>query len=66
MYLIANAHWEPGDFELPRLDQGRWRRFVDTGLLGDEAITEAVGQSPLDNQCSYHVGSRSVVVLIAG
>jgi isoamylase len=66
MYLIANAHWEPGDFELPRLDHGRWHRFVDTGLPGDEAITEAVGQSPLDDPCSYHVGGRSVVVLIAG
>jgi glycogen operon protein len=66
IYLIANAHWEPVDFELPRLDQGEWHRFVDTALSGDEAITEAVGQSPLDDSCSYHVGSRSVVVLIAG
>lgn len=66
MFLIANAHWEPKEFELPRLESRHWLRFVDTNYQGDEAITELDKMRPLNEQCVYHVGSRSIAVLMAG
>ncbi len=65
LYLIANTHGEPHDFELPRLDGRQWRRFVDTSLEGDEAIRESGHFVQLGNQQSYLVRERSVVVLVA-
>ena len=65
LYLIANTHGEPHDFELPRLDDRQWGRFVDTSLEGDEAIREACHFIQLGNQQSYLVRERSVVVLVA-
>ena len=65
LYLIANTHGEPHDFELPSLHARQWRRFVDTSLEGDEAILEPGQFVQLGNQRSYRVGERSVVVLVA-
>jgi len=31
-HLILNAYWEPLEFELPSLQSGVWRRWIDTGL----------------------------------
>ncbi len=66
VYLIANAYWDALDFELPVARKGMWCRFVDTGLPGDDAITEPSNPYPLDRSHVYRVEGRSVVVLIEG
>ncbi len=65
IYLIANSHHESQPFELPVLVNRHWRRFVDTSLEGDEAIIEGQNQPRLDNQRSYRVDGRTVVVLLS-
>jgi isoamylase len=65
IYLIANGYGEHHDFELPRLDNRLWCRFVDTSLDGDEAIFSGGLMPQLGNQHSYRMKDRSVVVLIA-
>ncbi len=64
LYLIANNHNEAFDFELPKLDGSQWCRFADTSLNGDEAIVECEHLPQLDNQRSYRVNGRTVVVLV--
>jgi glycogen operon protein len=65
IYLIANAHWEPHAFELPRLPPGRsWWRFVDTGLEPPNDAAEPGAEDVLSAQRSYRVGPRSTVVLV--
>jgi glycogen operon protein len=65
LYLVANAHWEGVEVELPACsDDRRWSRFVDTSLDPPEEILEE-GQRPvLEDQRSYPVGPRTVVVLV--
>jgi isoamylase len=65
IFLIANAHWEAHDFELPPLDEGAWCGFVDTGKAGDEAIQELDTLKPLLDSHRYRVESRGMVVLVA-
>ena len=65
IYLIANSYNEAHEFELPRLDGLQWSRFVDTWLEGDEAIADLGFMHQLNNQHSYRVNGRSVVVLVA-
>ena len=66
IFLMANAHWEAHDFELPHLDEGAWCVFVDTGKAGDEAIRELDALSPLRDSRLYRVESRGLAVLVAG
>ena len=42
MHIILNAYWEPLDFELPILKNGRenWRRWIDTALDPPHEICE--------------------------
>jgi hypothetical protein len=63
---MANAHWESRDFALPRLEDGHWRRFVDTGYAGDEAILEPESLRSVEDPSRYHLESRSIVVLVSG
>jgi len=65
LFLIANAHWEAHEFELPRAEGQRWHRFVDTALSGDQAIAEHWLSRPLESP-ACRVEARSVVVLVAG
>ena len=65
IYLMANAHWEAHDFELPAPRQGEWRRFVDTALPEEDAITEPGKPERLLVPHRYRVQDRSVVVLVA-
>jgi isoamylase len=67
VYFIFNAYWEPLEFQLPRIENGRggpWRRWVDTFL---EAPNEIVPwqEAPLVSDHTYRAGARSVVVLWA-
>jgi isoamylase len=65
IYLVANAHWEPHAFELPRLPPGRsWWRFVDTSREPPEDAAEPGAEAVMSSQRSYRVGPRSTVVLV--
>jgi isoamylase len=65
-HLILNAYCEPLDFELPVCD-GResWHRWIDTALDPPDEIVEWRKAHPVHGQ-TYHVGARSVVMLVAG
>ena len=65
LYLIANAHWEPHVFELPapRVSR-RWFRRIDTSKRPPHDICDPGNEVVLPAQNRYHVGPRSVVVLV--
>ena len=58
VYVIANAHWTPLDFELPVVPGWDWRRTVDT----NEPALET--PEPLLVPDRYRVPERTVVVLV--
>jgi isoamylase len=63
MYLALNAYWEPLDFELPHLDNGRqWRRWIDTSLDSPQDIVPFQEAPPITDP-TYHAGPRSVAML---
>lgn len=65
IYLIANAHWQSHTFELPTLSVSkRWFRSVDTMKDTPNDICELSKEVLLENQRCYHVGPRSVVILV--
>ena len=67
-HIIANAYWEPLEFELPSIaDGGRapWRRWIDTFLDAPHDIVEWE-RAPLLSRATYRAEPRSVVVLFAG
>jgi glycogen operon protein len=61
-HLILNAYWEPLEFELPRLESGTWRRWIDTALDSPNDIVPWDEASPLTGT-AYRVTERSVVML---
>jgi isoamylase len=66
-HLILNAYWEPLEFELPPVGNGRanpWRRWIDTGLASPNEIMEWQ-MAPETEGFSYRSKARSVVVLFA-
>jgi isoamylase len=65
-YLIANAYWEPLDFELPAPppERGSWRRWIDTALDSPSDIVEWDAARPVDGG-RYRASPRSVAVLLA-
>ena len=60
-YLLANAYWEPLEFELPTT--ARWKRLVDTSLDAPEDLAEE-DEAPYVLTPTYKAGPRSVVILI--
>ena len=66
-HVILNAYWEPLEFELPILSDGKanWRRWIDTGLDSPREICEWNAEEPVAGT-TYRATPRSVVVLIAG
>jgi isoamylase len=66
-HLILNAYWEPLEFELPPVIDGRrpWRRWIDTFLESPQDIVEWE-RAPVVPGHSYRLGPRSVVVLFSG
>ena len=66
IYIILNMYWEKQIFELPRLNLNeKWYLFADTGKPEGKEITDVGKEILLKNQLSYHVGERSVVILVA-
>src|SRR5262249_49684418 len=67
VHLMFNAYWQPLDFDLARaIDRSeiQWRRWIDTALDSPDDICEWKDAPPHGGH-SYHVESRSVVVLVA-
>jgi glycogen operon protein len=61
-HVIANAYWEPLEFELPAATGGAWRRWIDTALAPPNDIV-AWQSAPAIPGRAYRAGARSVVVL---
>jgi glycogen operon protein len=63
LLVVANAHWEPADIQLPEpASRLGWRRVVDTSLPSPNDIVS----SPRDRSAvaaRYLVAARSVIVL---
>jgi glycogen operon protein len=64
VHMILNSYREPLDFELPRLDGGSWRRWIDTSLDSPYDIVSWRDAPPIAD-ARYRAGARSVVVLFA-
>ena len=65
-HLMLNAYWEPLEFQLPRLEDGRpWRRWIDTALDSPADIVPWKEATPVVGE-SYRAEPRSVVMLLAG
>ena len=63
IYLIANAHWEQHEFELPILPGWAWTRAIDTSLAPPLDIADP--EEPEVVEISrYRVNPRTVVVLV--
>jgi glycogen operon protein len=63
IYVLANAHWDAAECELPRLTSGAWRRFADTFLAAPHDVAD-VGHEIEIQQDKYIVNPRSVVILV--
>ena len=65
-HIILNAYWEPLEFELPILKDGKenWRRWIDTALDPPHEICEWNAEQAVAGT-TYRAGARSMVVLIA-
>ena len=62
-HLILNGYWEPLDFELPLMSEGKpWRRWIDTSLPSPKDIVEWQA-SPAVSGSVYHASPQSVVML---
>jgi len=62
-YFIFSAYWEPLEFELPPVGNGKpWSRWIDTSLDSPNDIVPWQ-ESPAVTEQVYQAGPRSVVVL---
>jgi isoamylase len=66
VHIILNAYWEPLEFEIPVLKNGKqhWRLWIDTALEPPNDICEWNQEQPVLGT-AYRAAARSVVVLIA-
>jgi glycogen operon protein len=61
-HLMLNAFWAPLEFELPQIERGKWRRWLDTSLDSPDDIV-AWEAAPEVASERYRVADRSVVML---
>jgi isoamylase len=64
IYMIANAHWEAHEFELPVTPGWEWTRSVDTSLHAPMDIADPGEPQTAIEPLRYRAGPRSVVVLL--
>lgn len=62
-HLILNAYWEALEFELPRLENRTWKRWIDTSRDSPDDIVPWESAIPVDSEI-YSSMPRSVVMLI--
>ena len=67
LHLIANAYWEPLQFEIPATGEGYepWQRIIDTFLDSPDDIC-GWDVAPEIEDSTYLVHARSVVLLVSG
>lgn len=63
-HLILNAYEEPLNFELPEIEGGRWRRWIDTALESPHDIVPWSEAREIAEPL-YRVADHSVVMLFA-
>jgi glycogen operon protein len=64
LHVLLNAYWEPLEFELPRMPEGRrWARLIDTARPSPADFCEPAELLP-EGTDSYPAAARSAVVLI--
>ncbi len=64
LYVLLNAYWEPLEFELPQLQEGRrWARLIDTARASPEDFCEPA-ELLVEDMHSFLAQARSAVVLI--
>jgi len=63
-HLMLNAYWEPREFELPRLEAGLWRRWIDTAFDSPDDIVPWESVPPIAGAV-YPAAAHSVVMLVA-
>jgi isoamylase len=63
-HRILHAYWEPLDFELPALESGTWKRWIDTSLNTPQDIV-SWQEAPAIPANDYRVGARAVVLLFS-
>jgi isoamylase len=65
IYVAMNTHWDDHDFELPGLPDGRrWRVSANTAMPSPEDCFDPGMEPLIEEQGSFRVGARSVVVLV--
>lgn len=65
LYCAFNSYWKPVKFNLPQFKDNRnWYQKVDTTLSSPDDILESGREPVLENQNSYYVGPRSIVILL--
>jgi len=65
IYVAINMYWDALDFNLPQLSENnKWHVAINTGMAHPETFYLRNEEPLLDNQNSFIVGARSVVVLI--
>lgn len=65
IHLILNADWQSLEFELPKLDIGPWRRWIDTALDSPSDIVPWETALPVPGE-TYRAETRSLVLLFTG
>jgi pullulanase/glycogen debranching enzyme len=60
-----NAYWQALEFELPQVNVGSWRRWIDTALDSPNDIVPWLTAPPVAER-TYRADARSVVLLFAG
>jgi glycogen operon protein len=65
LYVAMNMHWDALPFELPDLPVGMiWHVSTNTGVPAPEDIWEPGSEPKLEDQNTFLVGGRSMVVLV--
>lgn len=64
-FVVYNMHWENHKFALPNLPKKfRWYVVFNTDMREENGMLEERRELPVEDQKSYHVPARTIVVLI--
>lgn len=65
IYVAANMHWDALPFELPHLPKDKkWYVSVNTGMPSPNDFFEIGKEKEIEDQYSFLVGERSIVILV--
>lgn len=64
VYIALNMHWKAASFQLPPLPEGQnWHVFANTGDSGND-VYEPGQERYLENQKTFLIQERSVIILV--